>query len=62
MSEIHLKVLYHDLTNEQLEGIRAISKDSVRRNGIDAWFEPLDGITDEQIASVCQEFDLVRIQ
>jgi len=59
--QIHLKVMYQELTEEQLEGIMTISKDSVMRNGIDAWFEPKDEVSDADIDRICTQFHLIRI-
>lgn len=61
MPEIHIKVMYGELSDQQLDAIRVLSKDCVRRNGIDAWFEPKDDTTDEDITALCIAQNLVRI-
>ena len=61
MPEIHVRVKYQELTDAQLKGIKTLSKDSVARNGIDAWFEPKDDVTDEDITAICELHELIRV-
>ena len=59
--DIRLRVLYQELTEEQFNNIRNLTKDSIGRNGIEVWFETKEGITDQDIETLCTQNDLVRI-
>lgn len=58
---VHVRADYPELTDEQITAVRAISKDSVMRNGTDAWFDLKAGKSDVDVTVVCTAQKLSRV-